>query len=180
MVEVARGLVGWWGNRGGGNGDQLQTTERPSYVLDHISTDDSVTGFALWTEAFNFPTNSLISRPLASWGHPFSGARNSLCFVARLDSPPVVQVQVIPRGTRRGISLSNPVTDVVRSLDITPARFTARTSLRERFVHPLRTSPTTASLSVQHSCRFLSLCTRHLIKSDSSAPDLCILYLPIA
>lgn len=31
----------------GGDGDQLQTTECPSYVLDHISTDDSVTTFSI-------------------------------------------------------------------------------------------------------------------------------------
>jgi len=68
VVEWSRGgPVGWWGDRGGwGNGDRLQTTERPSYVLDHISTDDSVTGFAVWTEAVDFSANSLISRPLVS------------------------------------------------------------------------------------------------------------------
>jgi len=67
--------VGWWGDRGRwGNGDRLQTTERPFYVPDHISTDDSVTGFAVWTEAFDLSANSLISRPLVSQGHPSSGS----------------------------------------------------------------------------------------------------------
>lgn len=81
----------WWvGDRGregndrviegGGkeNGDQLQTTERPSCVLDYISMDDSVTIFIVSRNVWSLGEYSLMLESLSSRGHPSSKARASL------------------------------------------------------------------------------------------------------
>jgi hypothetical protein len=61
-------------------GDQLQTTECPSYVLDHISTDDSVTTFFIDRGVRGFSDfadigNTFLSRAPFFGGPEFTAAR---------------------------------------------------------------------------------------------------------
>lgn len=76
MVEVTRGLVGReGGDIRGEDGDQLQTTERPSYILDHISTDDSVTTCDVY-RSVRFPGEFVdVKTVLLYKGHPAGALR---------------------------------------------------------------------------------------------------------
>lgn len=67
--------------RGGWDRDQLQTTERPFYVLDYISTDNSVTTFVVDQNIRSRDEYPLMSGvTLFSRAPFFEGSRSSLSF----------------------------------------------------------------------------------------------------